>query len=100
MLPLERFLNDQMETVQRMIHADDAYWAGYALGLLSRYGGDQAPVARWQKSLMMPGNGAAIARGYREGVRIMAEAAGARTVPRGMVTARARTNSTAAAEAG
>ena len=99
MLPLEGFFYDQMVSAQRMLHADDAYWSGYALGLLNRYCGDQVPVTKWHESLLTPANNAAIACGYREGVRVMAEA-DARVATHPAATTRERANSPCFIEAG
>lgn len=78
LLPLERFFNDQMEDALRMLHEDDAYWSGYAFGLLGFYGGERIQVSRWHESLLLVGNDTLIARGYRAGVRAMTDAAGGR----------------------
>lgn len=78
MLPLERFFNDRMADALRMLNTEDAYWSGFAFGLLGFFGGDRAPVTRWHESLLVPGNDAPVARGYRDGIRAMSEAAGGR----------------------
>lgn len=92
MLPLEQFFNDQMEDALRMLNADDAYWSGFVFGLLGFYGDDRDPVARWHESLLSPENATLIARGYREGVRVMTEAAGGRVPYRPAAPAREPAN--------
>jgi hypothetical protein len=78
LLPLEKFFNEQMEAALRMLHPEEAYWSGYAFGLLSRYCGDRALVTPWHESVLAPSNTAPLALGYREGLRVMTEATGGR----------------------
>lgn len=92
MLPLERFFNDQMDTALRMLHADDAYWWGFAFGLLCCYRGGLVTITDWHESLIVPGNDALVAQGYREGVRVMTEAAGGRAPCRPDAFAKEATN--------
>lgn len=92
MLPLERFFNEQMDAALRMLNADDAYWSGFAFGLLGFYGGDRVPVTRWHAFLLSPDNDTLLAQGYREGVRAMTEAAGGRVPYQPAAPARASTD--------
>jgi hypothetical protein len=76
MSPLEHFFNEQMETAQRMLHADEAYWSGYTIGLLNGYLGDRSVIEAWHRSMLERSERDAQARGYREALRLMAELAG------------------------
>ena len=78
MLPLERFFNEQMDEVLRMLNADDAYWSGFAFGLLGFFGSERPPVSHWHESMLFPGNASHVAQGYRDGMRAMTNEAGGR----------------------
>lgn len=92
LLSLEQFFNEQMEDALRMLNAHDAYWSGFTFGLLGFYGGDRLPVTRWHELLLDTGNDTLIARGYREGIRVMTEAAGGRVPYRPAAPAREPAN--------